>query len=140
MFVKLFLLPRILQKRCMGYRCNYYRERNILEKNELFLRKNCNLFHRLVVPVFISGCNVFPHKDPIYKITMCLLVYFAWVVEKTYYKRESSPYIHVERQEEKTLVEEVRKVTLVYYTHQNKKLGLESCGRPWTRVRSLMFK
>ena len=91
MFVKLFLLPRILQKRCMGYRCYYYRERNILEKNELFLRKNCNLFHRLVVPVFISGCNVFPHKDPIYKITMCLLVYFAWVVEKTYYKRESHP-------------------------------------------------
>ena len=95
----------------MGYRCYYYRERNILEKNELFLRKNCNLFHRLVVPVFISGCNVFPHKDPIYKITMCLTVDFAWDAEKPT-TRESSPYIHVERQEEKTLVE-VRKVTLV---------------------------
>ena len=82
----------------------YYRERNILEKNELFLRKNCNLFHRLVVPVFISGCNVFPHKDPIYKITMCLLVYFAWDAEKPT-TRESSPYIRLESKEEKTLIE-----------------------------------
>ena len=40
---------------------------------------------------------------------MCLAVDFAWDAEKPT-TRESSPYIHVERQEEKTLVE-VRKVT-----------------------------
>ena len=64
---------------------------------------------------FRAQIRVTPHSGAriqyIHEITMSLTVDFAWDAEKPT-TRESFPYIRLEREVEKTLVE-VRKVTLV---------------------------